>query len=68
MSADIERTSDMRRLLALLAAQTGGLLNLSRLGSELSISTPTVRNYVEIGVRSRFNRGASGRSTAMLMA
>ncbi|MEV4375855.1 ATP-binding protein [Streptosporangium sp. NPDC049644] len=46
--ADIERTGDMRRLVALLAAQSGGLLNLSRLGSELGISTPTVRSYVKI--------------------
>ncbi len=29
--ADIERASDMRRLIALLAAQTAGLLNTNRL-------------------------------------
>jgi len=46
--ADIERASDMRRLVSLLAAQTGGLLNLNRLASELRISAPTVRSYVEI--------------------
>ncbi|MCA1675471.1 MAG: ATP-binding protein [Actinobacteria bacterium] len=46
--ADIERASDMRRLIALLAAQTAGLLNMNRLASELSISAPTVRSYVEI--------------------
>ncbi|MFJ2034205.1 ATP-binding protein [Streptosporangium sp. NPDC087985] len=46
--ADIQRTGEMRRLIALLAAQTGGLVNFNRLGSELSISTPTVRSYVEI--------------------
>ncbi|WP_018349271.1 ATP-binding protein [Longispora albida] len=46
--ADIERHGDMRRLVALLAAQTGGLVNLSRLASELSITKPTVRNYVDI--------------------
>ncbi len=46
--ADISRVSDMRRLLSLLAAQTSGLLNVNRLASELSISAPTVRSYVEI--------------------
>ncbi|MGQ0776128.1 MAG: ATP-binding protein [Pseudonocardiales bacterium] len=46
--ADIARASDMRRLFSLLAAQTGGLLNMNRLASELSISAPTVRSYVEI--------------------
>lgn len=46
--ADIARASDMRRLLSLLAAQTSGLLNMNRLASELSISAPTVRSYVEI--------------------
>ncbi|MEU7832082.1 ATP-binding protein [Nonomuraea sp. NPDC049129] len=46
--AQIERASDMRRLVALLAAQTGGLLNMSRLASELGLSSPTVRSYVEI--------------------
>ncbi|MFG1681975.1 ATP-binding protein [Nonomuraea sp. NPDC049269] len=46
--AEIERASDMRRLVALLAAQTGGLLNMSRLASELGLSSPTVRSYVEI--------------------
>lgn len=46
--ADIERAGDMRRLLALLAAQNSGLLNINRLASELSITAPTVRNYVEI--------------------
>lgn len=46
--ADIERASDMRSLLALLAAQTSGLLNVNRLASELSITAPTVRNYIEI--------------------
>lgn len=46
--ADIARVSDMRRMLSLLAAQTSGLLNMNRLASELSISAPTVRSYVEI--------------------
>lgn len=46
--ADIGRTGDMRRLIALLAAQTGGLLNTSRLAGALSISAPTVRSYLDI--------------------
>jgi predicted AAA+ superfamily ATPase len=46
--ADIERAGDMRRLVALLAAQTGGLLNMSRLASALGITAPTVRSYLEI--------------------
>lgn len=46
--ADIERASDMRRLISLLAAQTAGLLNMNRLASELGISAPTVRSYLEI--------------------
>ncbi|MGI8816722.1 MAG: ATP-binding protein [Pseudonocardia sp.] len=46
--ADIERSADMRRLIALLAAQAGGLLSLNRLANALAISAPTVRSYVEI--------------------
>jgi predicted AAA+ superfamily ATPase len=46
--ADIERASDMRRLVSLLAAQTAGLLNVNRLASELGISAPTVRSYIGI--------------------
>jgi predicted AAA+ superfamily ATPase len=46
--ADIERTTDMRRLVSLLAAQVGGLLNTRRLASELTISAPTTRTYLEI--------------------
>ena len=46
--ADIQQASDIRRLLALLAAQTCGLLNSSRLASDLSITAPTVRSYIEI--------------------
>ena len=38
----------MRRLLALLAGQVGGLLNANRLASELGISAPTVRSYISI--------------------
>lgn len=46
--ADIERASDMRRLISLLAAQVAGLLSMNRLASELGISAPTVRSYLEI--------------------
>jgi uncharacterized protein len=46
--ADIEKAGDMRRLVALLAAQTGGLLSVNRLAGELSISAPTVRSYIDI--------------------
>ena len=46
--AHIERSGDMRRLLSLLAAQTAGLVNFSRLASELAITAPTVKSYVEI--------------------
>lgn len=46
--ADIEKAGDMRRLVALLAAQTSGLLNVNRLAGELSITAPTVRSYIDI--------------------
>lgn len=46
--AQIEKANDLRRLLSLLAAQAGGLLNHSRLASELGITAPTVKSYVEI--------------------
>ncbi|WP_371783297.1 ATP-binding protein [Streptosporangium subroseum] len=46
--ADIEKAGDMRRLISLLAAQTSGLLNINRLASELSVTAPTVRSYIDI--------------------
>lgn len=46
--AQIEHGAKMRRLIALLAAQTGGLLSINRLANALAISAPTVRGYVEI--------------------
>ncbi|EST38831.1 hypothetical protein N566_05375 [Streptomycetaceae bacterium MP113-05] len=46
--AEITKSADMRRLLSLLAAQTSGLLNMSRLASELGVSAPTVRSYIDI--------------------
>jgi predicted AAA+ superfamily ATPase len=46
--ADIQKAADMRRLISLLAAQNGGLLNVSRIAGELGVSRPTVQRYVEI--------------------
>jgi predicted AAA+ superfamily ATPase len=46
--ADIERAADMRRLIGLLAGRCGSMLNLSKIASELAISEPTVRRYVQI--------------------
>lgn len=42
----------MGRLLSMLAAQQGDLLNLSNLARSLSVSQPTVRRYVELLERS----------------
>ncbi|MEU5259994.1 ATP-binding protein [Amycolatopsis sp. NPDC021455] len=46
--ADIRRGSDMRRLVGALAAQSGGLLNYSRLSSDLGLPVSTVRDYVDL--------------------
>ncbi|GAA2352195.1 ATP-binding protein [Dactylosporangium salmoneum] len=46
--ADIEKAADMRRLVSLLAAQAAGLLSVNRLATELAVSAPTVRRYIEI--------------------
>ncbi|MGW6446678.1 ATP-binding protein [Lentzea sp. NPDC055074] len=46
--ADIEKASDMRKLMSLLAAQTAGMLSFNRLAGELGLSTNTVKRYVEI--------------------
>jgi uncharacterized protein len=46
--AEIQRAGDMRRLVSLLAAQVGGLLNVNRLASDLALSAPTTRSYLEI--------------------
>lgn len=46
--ADIQRGSDMRRLIGTLAAQSGGLLNHSRLASDLALPVSTVREYVRL--------------------
>ncbi|MBF6208410.1 ATP-binding protein [Streptomyces gardneri] len=44
--ADIQRSSDMRRLVAMAAAQSGGLLNYSRFSSDLGVPVTTVREYI----------------------
>ncbi|MBB4687610.1 ATP-binding protein [Amycolatopsis jiangsuensis] len=44
--ADIQRGSDMRRLVGTLAAQSAGLLNYRRLSSDLALPASTVRDYV----------------------
>jgi predicted AAA+ superfamily ATPase len=46
--AQIERAADMRRLIGLLAAQSGGLLNYSRLADDLGVPRTTVTEYVAI--------------------
>lgn len=46
--ADIRHGDEMRRLLSLLAAQAGGLLNVNRLADDLGLKAPTVRSYLDI--------------------
>jgi hypothetical protein len=46
--ADIERAVDMRRLITLLAARCAGMINMAKLASELTITEPTVRRYIQI--------------------
>ena len=46
--ADIERAADMRRLITLLAARCTGMINMAKLASELTITEPTVRRYIQI--------------------
>jgi uncharacterized protein len=46
--ARIEQVTDMRRMLATLAAHVGGLLNLDKLANSLTMSASTVRSYLEI--------------------
>jgi uncharacterized protein len=46
--ADIERAADMRRLIALLAARCADMINMAKLASELTITEPTVRRYIQI--------------------
>jgi predicted AAA+ superfamily ATPase len=68
--ADIQKSDDLRRLLSLVAAQSGGILNANRLSSSLGISAPTVRTYLDIletvfVVRRipAYATGATGRAT-----
>lgn len=42
----LSRPDAFRQMLALLATQSGQLLNLSTLASQLGISTPTLKNYL----------------------
>jgi predicted AAA+ superfamily ATPase len=46
--ADIQQPGQMRSLLSLLAGQTSGLLNTSRLADGLGLSAPAVRSYLAI--------------------
>jgi predicted AAA+ superfamily ATPase len=46
--ADIERAADMRRLITLLAARCAGMINMAKLASQLTITEPTVRRYIQI--------------------
>ncbi|MGQ0843866.1 MAG: ATP-binding protein [Sporichthyaceae bacterium] len=47
-AAQIDQVADMRRLIALLAAQVGALVRPERLAGELSITGPTVKRYLQI--------------------
>ncbi len=46
--ADIQRSRELQRMLSLIAAQVGGLLNANRLANQLEISANTVRSYLAI--------------------
>jgi uncharacterized protein len=46
--AQLDRTGDMRKLISLLADQTSGLLNMSRLASAVGVTIPTIRSWVHI--------------------
>jgi predicted AAA+ superfamily ATPase len=46
--ADLDRTNEMRKLISLLADQTAGLLNMSRLASALGVAVPTIRAWIRI--------------------
>ncbi len=46
--ADIRHSQEIRRLLGLLAGQTGGLMNASNLASQLGVSAHTIRRYLAI--------------------
>ncbi len=46
--AEIEGLTQMPRLLALLAAQTGGLLNVAALSRDIGLSQPTLKRYLTL--------------------
>ncbi|MFD4672155.1 ATP-binding protein [Lentzea sp. NPDC058450] len=46
--AGVSKAKDMRRLVSLLAAQSGGTVSFRRLAGGLGVSAPTVKRYVEI--------------------
>lgn len=46
--AQLDRKNDMRKLISLLADQTAGLLNFTRLASAIGVSSPTIRSWVQI--------------------
>jgi predicted AAA+ superfamily ATPase len=46
--AHLDRTNDMRKLVSMLAAQTSGLLNMSRLAGAIGVSVPTIRSWIRI--------------------
>lgn len=45
--ANVERMNEFTRLIRLLAAQTGALVNQSALARDLGLPQPTVRRYIE---------------------
>jgi hypothetical protein len=61
--ADIERAADMRRLVALLAARCGGMINMAELASELTITELTVRVPPAPGASMAVSSGAAGPPT-----
>jgi len=64
--ADIERAADMRRLITLLAARCGCMINMAKLASELTITEPTVRRFVTLSRSSASGCTLATSSTAVL--
>lgn len=69
--AELSRTSDMRKLISLLADQVGGLLNFTRLAGAIGVSVSTIRSWVSIletiylvRVVPAWSANATGRATA----
>ena len=46
--ADIDGLTQMPRLLSLLAAQTGGLLNIAALSRDINLAQPTLKRYLTL--------------------